>query len=464
MTRTWILLAAMTAWLGGTSSVLAEKVMLHDHRVVEGQIVSQPGDAMVVIRTPAGDLRYPAQLVKEIQLDADAPVSKPAAPLDAASLKPSERAGFEMAMGKCKALKDPAEGVAVWDGFLTQHPTGHFADRAHLERITWRQRADAGLVRFGPDWISREAEAQKNQAADDLIRRAEAASQPEVTLDLLNQAGEVHPWRVDIPFRKARIYYRQRQLTGYQGALGAVVRIKPDNLIARNNLGVMAAQKAHWTTALAHLAVAIAAGDDDRVFDNFDQVDAMAEAAGCPPDKLQRYDVELRRVILHLHRQGKHTNQTRWGNAWISQEQYEAYLKQNQDLARQVRLDCEKLTPLEKSWRAQKRLKDDYDRIAFVYYKGLKFITIPTYQRMKWLEAQMPQIQAEIARLENEGRDICSQIRSALGSRNEPSHAGQLILIGPEGAETLETLSADVRRVDKADFLGDRWPNNINNP
>ena len=52
------------------------------------------------------------------------------------------------------------------------------------------------------------------------------------------------------------VHYKAKQMRDFGIALGDVVKVEPNHVAARNNIGVLAAQQQHWDAAVANLAKA----------------------------------------------------------------------------------------------------------------------------------------------------------------------------------------------------------------
>ncbi|MCG3179583.1 MAG: hypothetical protein BIFFINMI_01921 [Phycisphaerae bacterium] len=341
---------------------------------------------------------------------------------------------FATAMDESGKVQTGAEGLAIWEKFLGDYGTTSLAQAAVAQKDIWKARADANLARFGPGWMVQSEVAKRTAEADRLKGDAASAADPEAAAKLLDEAGKAHPYRADIPFEKFKVWLKAQKEPQAMAALAEVIKADPDNAAARNNIGVLSAKDKQWSPAIANLMKASVA-DQDVIFDNLDQALAMAEA--------DRYTGttsavgQLRALVGQLQRAGKHQGQQRWGNSWVSQADYDSYMKDNQDVDRKQGVVKSHMRILEKKYREAQNRREQAQRKVDMYKNLSSSGSSPARQQA---EKDLKAVDSDIKALQGEAEKLKAEQQNNESSRRTPPHAGQLVLLDVDGSTTLSTV------------------------
>ena len=310
------------------------------------------------------------------------------------------------------------------------------------------------------DLVDAQGPVRRRQAkADELIGKADSASSPDEASKLLDQAAQQNPYRVDIPQKKAAIWYKAtpKNMGKYGQALGEVVKIEPDNVAARNNLGVLQAQHEQWGSAMANISKAAMNSDSDTIMDNLDQVLAMAEADGVTGPALTELDRLIRQTVAQMHNAKKHVGDNRWGNKWVKEEDYQKYLRENVEISKKVIAEEARFEALKKGheqWVAKKSQLDttikSYSTAGYSTGAGGYATPGTTYVDLTALNKQSADLGTQIKQAETEGKAIQNRIKTTLSTRNVPPHSGKLVLLDADGKAELESITPAGRRQGEA--------------
>jgi Flp pilus assembly protein TadD len=440
--RSAIILATV-AFLSAAS--LADIVVLHDGRKFEGEVLSPPNAAVVKIRTPMATLEFRKVEVSEVRLGpVEQPATQPASdPLIPSSVDPAAKAKYIEAQQAAERATTGSGGLAVWQEFLKGNPAGPLADLARQRMVVWKERADGNLVRFGPQWQPQADVEARQKKADELIAKAASAVTEDEGIRLLDQAAEQHPYRADIHLKKAVLLYKAKRTSQYGVALGEVLRLEPDNIVARNNIGVVYALQKQWQAACAALGKAAVASDDERVLDNLDQVVSMAGSGESECERI------MQQTVAAL--QPKHRGTARWGDSWIKEDDYQRYQRENAEIDRRVGGIRGKLDDLKQQYGklAARRAQAESDirgATSTVYVGGRRFGHYETITD----EATVTKAQQELDKVREGARDIEAQVgklkdeqTQTESKRNVPTHAGKLIVLAADKSE-LDSISVSV--------------------
>lgn len=401
----WRTMLGLLAGLLLTASITtADVVTLHDGRVVKGKITSDAGAPVVKIETTMGPLQFPMTMVKSIATGdepapspspspspADAPsVDAPPAdtpppasqpdPLVSGPIDPAVLAKLNETRQATAKAATGAEGLAAWDAFLAICKTGSLADRARQEQVIWKDRADKNLVRFGPNqWLAKDQVDARVAKANELVTQAEAAADDNEAGRLFDQAIASNPYLIDIPLKKAAHFHKAHNLPKYSVALADVLKVDPNNVMARNNLGVNYAVQRQWAMAIGQLARAAANSlDDETSLNNLDQVAALIADDDDAPDSLEaEADRAIRSVVEKLHAAKQHVGETRWGTKWISDKEYKDNLAKCAEINKKIA----------EYKRIGSKLQDDYEdaqRDKKRWEKELKDLNSANTARSLW--------------------------------------------------------------------------------
>ncbi len=352
------------------------------------------------------------------------------------------RTGFTEAKEQSARAATGAEGLALWDAFLADHPDSPLTEAANRERAVWKQRADDKLARFGGQWLDIDDVAKRSARADELLQSAESADTIEAKEKLLAEAGRAHPFRVDIPWRRFELMYEANRLREANLALGDVLKADPENVPARNNLGVLAAVQKQWPAAIAQLCKA-AGGDNDVAFDNLDETIERARADGYAG--AASADAQVQGVVSKLHRRGKHVGEGRWGNAWVADADQQARRKEAAELDRKARQLDGKMRQLSGMHRGAKRDLDRANEQVERYSKQ------KNSSQLKSAQAKAKQAQADVDKIEDAAKKLKAEADELDGQRPKASHAGRLVLLKLDGSELGEAAAPPDDADDPAD-------------
>lgn len=485
----WVATLGTAVVLGLAGSVAsADTVTLHDGKKYEGKITSADDATVVVIDTKFGPMQFAKALVATVTkgdvpaapaptaaptpvADAPAPAETPA-PVVPAGVDPKQREKFAEMRKGMETVATGAEGAALLDAFIKAFPTGSLSDLARKDLVLWKDRADKNLVRWGSGWSPKDQVDAHVAKADELVGKADAAGAPEEAAKLLLEAGREHPFRADIPFKRALSWHKANKPREATQAFADTVKADANHVAGRNNLGVMMAQQAMWDLAIANLVRAAGQTESDVVLDNLDQVIAMADAAGAADATVASYQSQVQQVVRRLQAAGKRSGENRWGASWISQADYDKYMKENAEVERGVTKDRTTLANLKERYSACNKAIKDYDNYVKTHTETSPSTTTPPRtirlpcggcgypapdgmfdesadaQPMATYDPTVAQklanaaskARTEQAEIERKVAKLKENIRSADSRKNKPTHSDKLVLINADCSE-LETLT-----------------------
>lgn len=442
--------------LGVLSAATADTVELHDGRQIQGRVTSPEGSPVVEIETSMGKMRYRSTMVRKITLGGEGaePAAGDRAEAEAEKIDPKTRHDYAEAGRAAAKATTGADGLAIWEAFLREHPEGTLSDMARAQRKEWQAKADANLVKFGPQWLPKDQVADRMEKADSLASQAESAGNLDKAVALLNEAAKQHPYRADIPFRKAKLYQDANRLREYGIALGEVVAIEDDHVAARNNLGVLAAQQEAWGVAIRNLAIAAAAQRSDQLLDNMDQAIHMAEVAGYSQSQITAADSQMRRIVEEMHKDGEKLGQTRWGNSWVSQATHDRYIAENKALDRQIDSNNTRLKSFEGVYRNNQRIIRDYERLIKGNKGGVAEGANTRYdqkdaQRLIEVKQKHQGAVNENKKIETEAKKVQADIKKLESQKNVQPHAGKLVVLELDGRSSAGEVEAGGPSADK---------------
>jgi hypothetical protein len=320
------------------------------------------------------------------------------------------------------------------------------ANAARGQMRLWRERANAKLARFGPQWLAESEVEQRSARAEQLLSQAESADD-QSRAKLLQEAAKAHPYRVDIPFAEFRMHYRAERMREASGALGAVLRIDRDHLAALNNAGVLAAGQKQWQVAFAQLSRA-AARDSDVAFDNLDQAIEMARA-----DKYRmadRGEEMIAAAVTQLHRADRHKGQTRWGNSWISLEEHKEHVEADRNVDRKRAKVLAAMRSLAGKYSRLRTERSKLRRQMKAYGGNQK--NNSTYKRIK---SDLNKIDKEVEQIEKKAEELKGERDKIDQERPQPPHAGRLVLLDLDGSTEFASIDAGSKNNDGGGDLFD---------
>jgi hypothetical protein len=372
-------------------------------------------------------------LTGSILADGDVPAaSQPAAAAAAANPAANKAAAddYKQLTDQLLQTQIATDGVGLLEKFVADHPGTLATEQARTELTRWKDWAAKGMARFGSAWLPKEEVDKKNDKVVKLLAQADSeASEKDKgvakALATYTEAASVNPYRADIHFKKFELLLKNNREREAGAPLGAIKKILPNSAAVMNNLGVISARQKQWQNAFDLLIQAASKSPDlNAIWDNFDQAVAMGKESGVPDSALNDADGKMRQMVAKVHKAGQHGGETRWGNGWISEKDYDSYNKENLAAkragaginARYSQLNNDILLCQNKKKVIQahttKYATDDND--------------------MKALDARINADQAEVDKLKKEAE-------KAGTVPHEPSHAGKLVLLALDNNE-LQTL------------------------
>jgi hypothetical protein len=243
-------------------------------------------------------------------------------------------------------------------------------------------------------------------------------------------------------------------------ALGEVVAIDSFHVPARNNLGVLAAGQEKWDTAIRNLSIAAFHGGSDTLFDNLDQAIAMAEADGYSSIRTDAARNRIQEMVRKLHERGQHTGQTRWGNQWVSIEQYNRYIRENKEIDRQITTKQRQIKSLEPRYEKNRQRIREYERIK----KGVPDddgldpvrrkhgLKVPKRIDLTELKRKANEAAKENKEIEKRVNELRGEIDKLAGQRHERPHAGRLVMVDARGSQAGEVKKSGETGGGKDDY------------
>ncbi|MDD4891242.1 MAG: hypothetical protein PHU85_15080 [Phycisphaerae bacterium] len=345
----------------------ADVVELQDGRTIRGKVVDNAASLDVTVETPGGPLTFQRSMVKSIKKDAATPpvnAVNPTSPTTTpnptttnppAAAKGDDRARKEYiaVADKVKTITEPKFVADVWQAYIKEFGNDPMCDLARKELVIWQERAAKDLVLFGPKWLPRADVGGRITKAKELLAKADGEADTKAALILYRQAAEQNPYLIDIPAHKAKRFQDDSDRRNYGLALGDVLTLDPNNVMALNNLGVSAGLDKNWGPAFLNLSKAALASGNDLILANMLQVAYLreyGEEATCTIIRegwhdqwdFEHYtaaqwkeivrtgmatltaqeDATLRQMVDKLHAQKKHADEEYWGGKWIPAKDY----------------------------------------------------------------------------------------------------------------------------------------------
>ncbi|MDD4892266.1 MAG: tetratricopeptide repeat protein [Phycisphaerae bacterium] len=331
-----------------------------------------------------------------------------------------------------RTTQSPADGVALLEKFIATYPDAPMIEGARKATAEWKERADKGQVRWGTGWLGKEEVDKKNATAEQALNNANAAAEIEKQMKFLSDAATANPYRADIPFKRFQILLKANKEKDSLGALGKAMSLDPNNASVMNDLGVLHARQKQWGEAVQMLLKAAGKSPEtDVIWDNFDQVCAMAQECG-GGGAVSSADMQMRGLVAKIHKAGKHAGETRWGNSWVTEADYATKKKEATAAAGKNSVAANNLKGLQSRQENLRRQREDLDKR---YGAGI----------------QRPQsVINNLAQIEKTIKDLDTAIEKAkkeadTGASAEPTHSGKLILLSMDGTEleSLEPKPAD---------------------
>lgn len=341
-----------------------------------------------------------------VRAEGDAPASQP----DSAAAK-----AYAEMMEQLKATQAPADGLALLEKFIASYPASPSIEAAKREQGLWKERVDKAQVRWGPGWVSKDEADKKNAKAEEALNKANAETETDKAMKFLNEASQANPYRADIAFKKFEALLKANKEKDAVGALGKALSLDASNASLMNNIGVLQARQKQWGESTQTLLKAMGKSPDtDVLWDNFDQVCAMAQEFG-GTSVANGADTQMRGLVAKIHKAGKHAGETRWGNSWVTDADYATKKKEADVAGRNSQAAVAKARSLGNQLKALQQRRDA-------------------------LRTQNPNATKQLADFEKQIRDLDPLVekakKDAEGADDAgPTHAGKLVLLNMDGTE-----------------------------
>ncbi len=368
----------------------ADTVCTRDGRTIHGKVTSADRAPTVVVETPAGRLQLRRSMVASIEkndlgLPGQAPTESPAGGKVTQEQR-DEFIGLSRLENECQA---GPEGVRLWQGFIEKHPECGLTSIARKKLAEWQDRTEKDLVRFGANWLPSKDVSERREKAQSLFRKANGIGDMISADSVYQEAIDANPYMPEIHLRRAERWYKEGDRRKYGQALGGMVQFNDCHTVARNNLGVLAAENKQWDQAVRNFCkAAMGSQGDPTVMANLNQALFMQIYAtfniapivqeGYAPihvtnhpycrhsvtsnyyylynnpyaDKgdWQRYvtiaiastrvatNSQLDHVVRQLNAAGHYKGQHPWGKQWVSEAEFKKKVSANNELVRQIGL------------------------------------------------------------------------------------------------------------------------------
>jgi hypothetical protein len=388
--------------LGIASPSRADVFHLRGGGQVEGEQVSSDGN-LIRVRSVSGEVALAADQVISIEK-----IAKPA---------PS---AYSKMKDACPATADGHYELAQW---CRQHDLPNLCRQELLAALTLdasfaKAHLALGHVNVGSIWLdggdgaatSRPASAAAPDAGA-AARKAEAAV------------------RVADLFRKASEAINRRDARQFGLILGQIIKLDPNNGVARNDLGVLAANQGEWGTAFNNLAKAAVNSDKDAVLDNLDL--AMAKAANDRAAALvvTEGDRILQAAVQQMHAAHRHLGMGRWGNTWLAEEHIQTMRDENAQIDRQIARSQSMIGPLQAKCLALQQ-SAQHLREAAAFYHNEDDIALYSGQ------ADYDQSQAD--GISQQIDALTGQIQDLQAKQHAAPHAADFVMLDQDGGKLLK--------------------------
>lgn len=359
-----------------------------------------------------------------------------------------EREMFAQANELAGKVESGRYGLAIWEGFLEEFPDGALADAAKAQRDIWKPRADGNLVRFGKAWLPVGEVAERNAKVDRLLEQAAALDDPDRAMALCDEAARVHPHRVDVPFAKAEAAYRGKREREFGLALGEVLKIDPGHVAARNNLGVLMAVQKDWAASLANLSKVAEGGENDTALDNLDQVIALCGDEAALATMIAHVKSRSAATAAAMLKAGKHAGMARWGNTWIDVDRHEAFVRENEDIDRQIKEARGKLDDLDKMRTKAQEFLRKYGELRREYEESLRRARATRkkahfQEKITEIDKMRDEANEALPRIEEEKRKQLESLENLPKQKHQPAYSRTLLLLAADGQSLLGTIWLD---------------------
>jgi Flp pilus assembly protein TadD len=419
-----------------TSLAQADVLVLKDGTRVEGDV--KRGERGYVVTTAPGKFKVvPLEMVKSIELQNGTSTAPDVMKEKLASLRRS-----------VEHDEDIHNIIARYRRFVQTSGDTTVAEEAKQDLAVWEQRRDAGLVKYGPRWVTEKERAELAEKALQVAgnaRRMLKDGRLAEAETVINQALAENPKDPTALYLRGVLQFKQDQIIPARKTFEQVNTLTPNHAPTLNNLAVIAARQNQATAALNYYDHAMNAPPRNQAV-----LDNVAEMLYAVPDeqrggqlvqklarKFTEQDIELQR---ELEKQGMH----RWGATWVTSEQLK-------DLKIAERAVQDKLDQLSADFDATKVRINNIDRDIEENDRAMRRLEANSYVRDfngNIYQAVLPstyyQLQDDNAKLHREREEQygrLERLRREARRVNEdlpvPKYTGIMRLIDAEGAPTV---------------------------
>lgn len=312
--KTSFLFVVATLTSLSASICLADVIVLKDGTRIAGDI--KKGEKGYIINKPGGQFDLiPFDVVKSLEL------SNSVAPADVA------RENLASLRRSVEHDDNIFRIVGRYQQFINRSTDSAVIELAKQDMAVWQQRKDAGLTKYGSQWVDDEQLAKlkvKTMQTADAARRQYKAGHFAEAESSVNQALSEDPKLPTALYIKGLLLYRVDQLPQARKTFELVNNLAPNHTPTLNNLAVVMSRQNQTAAALGMFDTAMLQGPKNRQL-----LDNIAELLNALPDE-QRGTQIAQRVARHFTEQDVDLQKElspqglrRWGATWVTAEQLE---------------------------------------------------------------------------------------------------------------------------------------------
>ena len=318
-------LAVIAAAAAAASPAFADVVHLKDGTTITGDV--KRGTIGYLVTLPDGKVKPVApEDVKSIEVGATAPrptaVGVPAATTTRPADADEATRNLASLRRSVENTDDPRRAIEKYQRFIETAAGTPAEIEARKDLAMWQDRAEKGLVKVGPKWVS---PAERTKMQERSLAQASSARRLLRQGKLPEAAQAIDQALADDPNNPAALYlrgllqYRKDQVPAARTSFELVNRLVPGNAATLNNLAVIAARQSQPNVALGYYDQAMSASPQDRnILDN------VAEALYTLPDNARNSGI-ARRVAARFAEQDaalasemEKRDMHRWGATWVT--------------------------------------------------------------------------------------------------------------------------------------------------
>jgi tetratricopeptide (TPR) repeat protein len=291
----------------------ADVLVLKDGTRLEGDV--KRGERGYVVNQPGGQFKVVAlEQVKSIEL------------------QPATQGAPDVMREKLASLRRSVEHdedinniIHRYQRFIEQSGSAPASEEAKQDLAVWQQRRDAGLVKYGPRWVTEKERAELAektlQIADDARRMLKAARLAEAETTI-NQALADDPKNPTLLYLRGVLQFRKDQVVPSRKSFEQVNTLVPNHGPTLNNLAVIAARQNQPMASLSLYDQAMIWSPKNKAV-----LDNVAEMLNAVPDE-HRGNAVVQKVARHfteqdieLQKELEKQDLHRWGATWVNTQQ-----------------------------------------------------------------------------------------------------------------------------------------------